>query len=297
MPGLAFVRQAWNILSMSDATGILWVVATPLGNTGDLSPRARDVLARSGMVLCEDTRRAARLFSQQGLDPGRFLSLYDHNEEGRIPQVLEHLSQGGDAALISDAGTPVLSDPGYLLIRACREAGCQVRPVPGPSAIMAALSASGIAPQPFVFLGFLPRKSGDIRQVFSRFALAGCTLVFFERKDRLGKSLAVAQEVLGDRECTIARELTKTHEQFIPGRLSDFAGSELELLGEITVIVGPALEKFVSDQSDVSQVLAQEVAAGGKPKEVARRAAARLNGFSVKELYELIQKGQGGDYG
>lgn len=297
MPALAFVPLAWNMPSMSDATGILWVVATPLGNIGDLSPRAKDVLARSGLVLCEDTRRAARLFSQQGLPSGRFLSLYDHNEQGRIPQVLEHLSQGGEAALISDAGTPVLSDPGYLLIRACRESGHQVRPVPGPSAIMAALSASGLAPQPFVFLGFLPRKTGDIRQVFSRFAQAGCTLVFFERKDRLGKSLVVAREVLGDRECTIARELTKTHEQFIPGRLSDFAGSELDLLGEITVVVGPAIEKPVSNENDVAQVLTQELAAGGKPKDVARRAAARLDGFTVKELYEMILTGQGGDHG
>ncbi|WP_243360594.1 16S rRNA (cytidine(1402)-2'-O)-methyltransferase [Fundidesulfovibrio terrae] len=282
---------------MSDARGTLWVVATPLGNAQDLAPRSRDILARAALVLCEDTRRTARLFAQQGIAPGRFLSMHDHNEEGRVPQVLGLLAGGAEIALVSDAGTPVLSDPGYLLVRACREAGHAVRPAPGPSAVMAALCASGLAPQPFVFLGFLPRKSGDIRQALARFAQAGCTLVFFERKDRLGKSLAVALEVLGERECVIARELTKTHEEFLPGRLSDFAGKELELLGEITVVVGPALEAAVSGEGDVRSVLAAEMAAGGKPKDVARRAAARLRGVTVKELYELILEGQGRAHG
>ena len=282
---------------MSDAKGTLWIVATPLGNAQDLSPRAQETLERAGLVLCEDTRRAARLFSQQGLTIGRLLSLYDHNEQGRIPQVLDHLATGGEAALISDAGTPVLSDPGYLLVRACREAGHAVRPVPGPSAIMAALSASGLAPQPFVFLGFLPRKGGDIRQTLTPFAKAGCSLVFFERKDRLGKSLAVALEVLGERECVIARELTKTHEEFKTGSLSDFAGKDLELLGEITVVVGPALGKMISGENDVERVLEEELSRGGKPKDVARRVATRLSGFTVKELYERILAEQGRAHG
>lgn len=282
---------------MSETPGTLWVVATPLGNASDLTPRAKEILSRAGLILCEDTRRASRLFSQHAIAPVRFLSLFDHNEAGRIPQVLEHLEQGGEAALISDAGTPVLSDPGFLLVRACREAGHAVRPAPGPSAVMAALSASGLAPQPFVFLGFLPRKSGDIRQALARFAPAGCTLVFFERKDRLGASLAVAREVLGERECVIARELTKTHEEFLSGTLSDFAGRELDLLGEITVVIGPALEKHVSDQEDVATVLREELEAGGKPKDVARRAAARLSGMTVKELYELILAEQGRAHG
>jgi len=282
---------------MSENPGTLWIVATPLGNSGDLSPRGREILERSGLVLCEDTRRAARLFSSQGLTPGRFMSLFDHNEEGRIPQVLEHLASGGEAALISDAGTPVLSDPGFLLVRATREAGFAVRPVPGPSAVMAALSASGLAPQPFVFLGFLPRKSGDVRQALGRFAQAGCTLVFFERKDRLSKSLAVALEALGDRECVVCRELTKTHEEFLAGRISDFAGRELDLLGEITVVIGPALEKAVSGEDDVEAVLGREMQAGGKPKEIARRASTLLAGHTVKELYELVLKRQGRSHG
>ncbi|GAB6036418.1 16S rRNA (cytidine(1402)-2'-O)-methyltransferase [Fundidesulfovibrio butyratiphilus] len=266
----------------------LWVVATPLGNAADMSERARRILGRVAVVFCEDTRRAARLFASQGLPPGRFLSLYDHNEAGRIPQALDLLSAGSEAALISDAGTPVLSDPGYLLVRACREAGFRVRPVPGPCAAAAALMASGLAAQPFAFLGFLPRKSGDIRKAFERFAGCACTLVFFERKDRLGQSLAVALETLGPRECAIAREITKIHEEFRVGRLEDFAGKELDLLGEITVVLGPPLEEARARDEDVDRVLAAELAAGGKPREMARRAAARLAGLGVKEAYERL---------
>jgi 16S rRNA (cytidine1402-2'-O)-methyltransferase len=273
---------------MGGQSGTLWVVATPLGNPGDMTPRALDALSRSGLVLCEDTRRAARLFATHGVKPARYLSLFDHNEEARLPMVLEHLASGGEAALISDAGTPVLSDPGYLLVRACREAGYAVRPVPGPSAVMAALCASGLAPQPFVFMGFLPRKAGDVRQAFARFAPCGCSLVFFERKDRLGRSLAAALEALGEREVVVARELTKTHEEFLSGRLSEFAGRELELLGEITAVIGPPLEEAVSREDDVELVLRQELEAGGKPKDVARRASARLSGVAAKELYGRV---------
>jgi len=273
---------------MNAKSGVLWVVATPLGNPGDLSPRAREVLSTVSLVLCEDTRRAARLFKECGLSKGRLLSFHDHNEEGRVSRALEHLAAREDAALISDAGTPVVSDPGYLLARAAREAGYRVSPVPGPSAVMAALCAAGIAPYPFVFMGFLPRKAGDVRQAFGRFAGVGCTLVFFERKDRLAKSLAVAQETLGERECVIAREMTKTHEEFIAGRLSEFAGREFDLLGEITVVIGPAIEKPVAQAPDVERVIAEELRLGGRPKEVSRRVAARLPGAAVKDLYERI---------
>lgn len=273
---------------MAETPGALWVVATPLGNPGDLSPRAREVLAGAGLVLCEDTRRAARLFAAQSLPPGRFVSLFDHNEAGRIPQVLDFLAGGGQAAVITDAGTPLVSDPGYRLVRACRQAGFAVRPVPGPSAVMAALMAGGLAAHPFAFLGFLPRKPGQVRKAFERFANAACTLVFFERKDRLGASLALALEVLGERPLAVARELTKTHEEFLTGMLSEFAGREMDLLGEITVVLGPPVEETVSPGDAVDRVLDEERRAGGKPKEIARRAAARLPGWTAKALYERL---------
>jgi 16S rRNA (cytidine1402-2'-O)-methyltransferase len=153
----------------------LWVVATPLGNPGDLSPRAREVLAAADLLLAEDTRRAGLLFQRLGIRSKGFLSLFEHNEEARIGTVLAALERGESVALFSDAGTPLLSDPGFRLVRACREAGFAVSPVPGPSAPAAALSASGLPPQPFVFLGFLPRKDGDIRRFLEPFAALPAT--------------------------------------------------------------------------------------------------------------------------
>ncbi len=269
-----------------DCAGMLWVVATPLGNPEDLSQRAKDILGRAGMVLAEDTRRAGSLFARLGIRAGKFVSFYEHNEEARLPKVLAFLEQGGEAAVVSDAGTPLLSDPGYRLVRACREAGIRVCPVPGPSAPVAALSASGLPPHPFTFLGFLPRKTSDMKKVFERHGRTGCTLVFFERKTRLAKTLALAAETLGDRECVIARELTKTHEEFLRGGLVELSEAEPELLGEITVVVGPG-EAERASRSEVERLLAREAAAGDGPRETARRVAARAEGWTARDVYEL----------
>ncbi len=272
--------------------GLLWIVATPLGNDGDFSPRARDVLTGAGLILAEDTRRAGLFFKRLGLPPRRFMSFYDHNEEGRIPQVLEILEAGNDVAVISDAGTPLVSDPGYRLVRACREAGFAVSPVPGPSAVTAALCASGLAPHPFTFLGFLPRKSSDIRRLFEKHAGTGCTLVFFERATRLPKVLPLAAAALGDRDCCVARELTKTHEEFLTGTLEELSGREMTLLGEITAVIGPALESERTGAGEMARILAGEADAGGRPKEIARRAAARAKGWTPSQAYELMTCGK-----
>lgn len=266
--------------------GVLYVVATPLGNALDLSPRAAKVLGEAGLILAEDTRRTKRLLAEAGIVGARLLSLHEHNEVGRVAQVLEFVSSGGEAAVVSDAGTPLLSDPGFELVRACRNAGVTVMPVPGPCAVTAALSASGLAPYPFTFLGFLPRKSGDVKKLFTIYAGLGHTLIFFERKDRLVSSLALAAAVLGDREFVVAREMTKTFEEFIPGRLSDLSVLNRELLGEITVVLGPAAQSARQSEDEAAEVFASETAAGGKPREVARRAAARLAGWSATEVYE-----------
>ncbi|MDE5879381.1 MAG: 16S rRNA (cytidine(1402)-2'-O)-methyltransferase, partial [Desulfovibrio sp.] len=203
----------------------LWIVATPLGNPGDLSPRAREILASADLVLAEDTRRAAELFRRLGLAPRRFVSFYEQNEEERREEALAALRAGAQVALISDAGTPLLADPGYRLVRACRREGLAVSPVPGPSAPVAALSAAGLPPLPFTFLGFLPRDAGPRRALFQAYAKVPGSLVFFERKDRLAQSLALAAAILGPRELAICRELTKTHEEFVLGRLEN--GAEL----------------------------------------------------------------------
>jgi len=273
----------------SVSPGTLYVVATPLGNLGDLSPRARAVLAGAGTILAEDSRRAGLLFQRLGIESHGFVSFHEHNEDGKRAQVLELLAGGGSVALISDAGTPLMSDPGFTLVRACREAGFPVVPVPGPCAPLTALMACGLAPQPSVILGFVPRKEGEQRRLFERFAATGATLVFFERKNRLAATLAVAHEVLGPREVCLARELTKTHEEFILGRLDALDELEIPDKGEFTVVLGPALEGEVTDEAAMKKLLAAEARAGGKPKEVARRAASLASGWSVKSAYELLQ--------
>ncbi len=289
----------------------LYVVATPIGNAGDLTPRAADVLCRAHAVLAEDTRRAGLFFRRQGLErQGErtgYFSLHEHNEAGRIPQVLDMIASGQAVALISDAGTPVLSDPGFRLVRACRQAGCRVTSLPGPFAPAVALSACGLPPAPMTFLGFLPRQKGQAQKLLARHAATGATLIFFERKDRLAATLALAAGVLGDREFAVCRELTKQYEEFILGRLGALDQANLDVLGEVTVVVGPeplgppAASEGASGEAEgedsqafLQAVLDEERQRGGKPREVARRVAeriaGRLPGMGVKDVYELLKR-------
>lgn len=274
---------------------MLWIVATPLGNPGDLSPRAAEILSRVDLVLAEDTRRAGLVFQRCGIQARGFMSFHEHNEVERQAQVLAELKAGKELALISDAGTPLMADPGYRLVRACRDAGLPVSPVPGPSAPVAALSASGLPPQPFSFLGFLPRKGVDQQKLFDSFAKTKSTLVFFERKDRLKETLQSAFESLGARELCIARELTKTHEEFILSRLEKWHELPDNLLGEITVIIGPPEEGArISEDSLLILIKAQGAGPnkGLKPRELAKALKEEAPGWTVKELYELIQRSQ-----
>lgn len=266
------------------APGRLLVVATPLGNALDLSPRGREVLASADLVLAEDTRRAGLLFKRLGIPAKGFVSLYEHNEEARIPLVLAALGQGKVVALVSDAGTPLLADPGFRLVRAARAAGFPVSPVPGPSAILAALSACGLPPYPFTFLGFLPRAASDVRRLLARHREANATLVFFERASRLAKTLAIAFEVLGPREFCLARELTKDFEEFLSGRLGA-TDLPAELRGEITLVLGPAAPNGRTPEGGLDALIREESAKGGKPREIARRTAARATGWSIKDVY------------
>lgn len=276
--------------SPSPTGGTLWIVATPLGNPGDLSPRARQTLADADLVLAEDTRRAGLLCAQCGIAVRRFVSFHDHNEAERQAHVLRHLEAGGTAALISDAGTPLVADPGFRLVRACRAAGLRVVPVPGPSAPVTALSAAGLPPLPYTFLGFLPRDAAGRAALFAAFRRTPGSLVFFERKDRLCDSLTQAAEILGPRALAICRELTKTHEEFILDRLENAANVAADLLGEITVIIGPPETTERSAREEALTVLHEELENGGKPRECARRAAERLEGWNSRELYALMQE-------
>lgn len=293
--------------------GTLYVVATPLGNAEDLSPRARRVLQQADVLLAEDTRRAGLLFQRLGLvrhaveGHARFLSFHDHNEAGRVPQVLAFLRSGQSVALISDAGTPLLSDPGYRLVAACRQAGLNVSPVPGPSAPMAALSACGLPPQPFVFLGFLPRRSAEQRRLFEQFGRLPVTLVLFERKDRVQATLALAAEVLGQRQVCVARELTKDHEEFILSNLgalsAALAAGDQELRGEVTLVIGPPGAEGGAGQGgeaeaatpeaevlELAAALAAQEAETPRPKVLARQVAAQVRGWTAKDVYEALNR-------
>jgi len=270
--------------------GKLWVVATPLGNVGDFSPRAREILMDADVILAEDTRRAGLLFKRLELERyGRLVSFFEHNEDKRLPKVLEQLGEGMSIALISDAGTPLLSDPGFTLVRACRDEGFAVSPVPGPSAPVVALSASGLPPLPYTFLGFPPRKKTHTEKLFAAHRDTGATLVFFERKSRLEGTLSIAFEALGDREFCVARELTKDYEEFLRGTLGDLKGFDFELRGELTVIIGPAGEAGDASEEDIVRLLDEEREVGGKPKEVARRVAERVSGWTAKEVYAVMR--------
>lgn len=250
-------------------------------------------MQRADAVLCEDTRRTGLLLSQCGLSARRLVSFHDRNENEKQEEALRRLREGQELALVSDAGTPLVADPGYRLVRACRAEGLPVSPVPGPSAPVAALSAAGLPPLPYTFLGFLPRDDGGRRQTLTAFARTPGSLVFFERKDRLRASLAVAAELLGPREAAVCRELTKTHEEFILFRLEDHAALSPDLLGEVTVILGPPETAARASDEEARACLRRLLGGDGsrtRPRDLARRAQALLTGWSVKELYELLTR-------
>lgn len=226
--------------------GRLRIVATPIGNLADLSPRAREALLSADLIACEDTRRTGRLFQSLGAG-GRdrrppLLPLHDHNEDRQIGRVLERLEQGDAVALVSDAGTPLVSDPGFRLARAAVAKNIAVEALPGPSAILAALVVSGLPPYPFTFLGFPPPKQGKRKRFFEAHAELAHTVVFFESPQRAAASLADAAAAFGEeRQAAVARELTKLHEEVLRGSLAEVAAQVAErgkLRGEVTVVVG-----------------------------------------------------------
>jgi 16S rRNA (cytidine1402-2'-O)-methyltransferase len=221
-------------------SGRLLVVATPIGNLEDIAPRARRALESADLVACEDTRHTGRLLAHLGLKKP-LLSLHEHNERGRLQSLLARLEAGETIALASDAGTPLVSDPGFLLVREAIAHGVPVEAIPGPSALMVALVASGLPPLPFTFAGFPPPKTGKRRTFYARFAELGHTLVLFESPHRIAASLADAREALGDRPAALCRELTKLHEEILRGSLGEIA-AEIEarprVKGEITLVIG-----------------------------------------------------------
>ncbi len=267
--------------------GTLHVVATPIGNLEDVSLRALRVLAEADLVFAEDTRRTRILLERHRI-AARPLSLHAHNEESRIERALSALAGGGRVALVSDAGTPLVSDPGERLVAAAIGAGHRVEAVPGPSAVLAALAVSGLPAQPFSFLGFLPRRAGARRALLAGFRARPETLVLFESPKRLGKTLAELAEALGERPACVARELTKVHEEARRGTLSELARVFAEgTLGEITLVVAGAPAGETANEVDdatLDERIRDLCAAGLRPKEIAARLAAST-GRPKRDLY------------
>ncbi len=240
----------------------MYIVATPIGNLGDISARALDVLRRANVIACEDTRVTAKLLNAHDV-PAKTLAYNDHNAERVRPRLIERMQSGASVALVSDAGTPVVSDPGYKLVRECHEAGVGVTAIPGPSAVTTALAAAGVAPDRFLFAGFLPAKSAARRRELGSLATVPASLVFFESARRIAGSLADMAAVLGGaRDAAVVRELTKIHEEVRRGTLAeladDFAATETR--GEIVVVVGPPVDDGGADDAAVDSALGEAMA-------------------------------------
>ena len=261
----------------------LYVVSTPIGNLRDITLRALDVLGAADRVFAEDTRVAAKLMSAHGLSK-KLEPYHDHNGEIARPRVLEALARGERVALISDAGTPLISDPGYKLVREAAAAGFPIVPIPGPSAVLAAVTIAGLPTDRFLFAGFPPSKTAGRRRLFAELAPVRSTLVFFESGPRLQASLADMAAEFGPREAAVARELTKLYESCVRGRLDAMAADPAlsALKGEIVVVVGPG-EAAVATEADADAVLT-EALARLSPGEAASEAARRL-GLPRRELY------------
>ena len=269
--------------------GVLFVVATPIGNLEDLSPRARQVLAEVRLIAAEDTRHTGAMLAHFGIRTP-LLSLHDHNEAERIPRLIEHLLAGESVALVSDAGTPLISDPGFGLVRAARAAGVAVSSIPGPSALTAALSISGLPTNRFVFEGFLPAKPAARRARLAELAEETRTLVFYEAVHRLRASLADMAGIFGaERPAAVARELTKLHETVRDGKLSELVAwlhaNDATLKGEIVVLVAGAPDSRSQvmhlDPERLLRILMEEL-----PVKQAVNLAARICGAKRNRLYE-----------
>ena len=266
----------------------LYLVSTPIGNLSDLSGRAARVLGEVERIFAEDTRRTGKLLRHLGVETP-LTSLHQHNEAARAGRVLECLESGRDAAVVSDAGTPLVSDPGARVVTAALEAGHDVVPVPGPSAILAALVGSGLPADRFVFLGFAPRKGSERRAVLQRVAGSTETTVLFEAPGRLGRLLADLERACGSgRRVAVAREMTKLHEEFVRGTLAEARArfGERAPRGEVTLVIDRAPDDE-PDESAARELAAELLAGGARRSEAVRELAARL-GVSRNRSYRIV---------
>ncbi|HEU4389448.1 MAG TPA: 16S rRNA (cytidine(1402)-2'-O)-methyltransferase [Blastocatellia bacterium] len=274
--------------------GSLFLVATPIGNLEDITLRAIRVLGEVGIIACEDTRRTRGLLTHLGISKP-LVSYHEHNESRRTAELIRKLEEGIDIALVSDAGMPLVSDPGYELVREAIALNIAVVPVPGASALPAALAASGLHADQFNFAGFLPARQTARRSRLAELSSLKTTLVVFEAPHRIKAMIHDALDVLGDRQAAIARELTKVHEEFIRGRLSELAGriDDSEPRGEYVVVIGAANEQAVQQSSSsestasITDEVDRLVHTEGLDHKSALKRVARQRGISKAEAYRL----------
>ncbi len=269
--------------------GTLYLVATPIGNLEDITFRAVRTLKEVDLIACEDTRHTRTLLDRYGIRTA-LLSYHEHNEHRRAPELVGRLAEGESVALVSDAGTPVLSDPGYAVLQLAIQHGIDVVPIPGPSAITAALAVSGLPPDHFLFCGFLPRRSAERRRILAELAPLPWTLIVFEAPHRIGSALADIHAVLGNRRLAVVRELTKRFEEVIRGSAEDVMTQVRDSppRGELTVVIEGAGQDqvTVTPLPDVAAHLKQLLAEGNSAKDAAKVVAA-THRLPKRTVYQL----------
>jgi 16S rRNA (cytidine1402-2'-O)-methyltransferase len=269
-------------------SGRLHIVATPIGNLEDITYRAVRVLREVDRIACEDTRQTRKLLDHYAIQKPT-VSYHEHNEAERAAELIERLRAGENIALVSDAGVPLISDPGYRLVKAAVEAGISVEPVPGPSAALAALSASGLPTDAFRFSGFLPSKPGQRLHALEKLSEEQATLIFFEAPHRVVETLEAIEQVLGARPIVVARELTKVHEEFLRGTPAEVRAQLLArdaIKGEITLLIGKATEPSAGDMPVAEAV--ETLVRKGTPRMDAIKQVARQRGLSKREVYGQV---------
>ncbi len=275
------------------AAGCLYLVATPIGNLEDITLRALRILREADQIAAEDTRHTQKLLSHYEISRP-LVSYHEHNEAKRAVELVAAMEQGAKIALVSDAGMPLVSDPGHALVTACLRAGIAVVPVPGASALVAALAASGLLNEEFLFVGFLPQRSGERRRAFERLRIEDRTLILYEAPHRITECVADAREILGDRQACVAREVTKMHEEFRRGKLSEIAASleERPARGEITFLIGAEVGGAAGGAVDSKQSLADRVEELMQQAKLDRKDALKLaakeRGLTRRAAYDQL---------
>jgi 16S rRNA (cytidine1402-2'-O)-methyltransferase len=278
--------------SHNEATGgCLYLVATPIGNLEDITLRAIRVLKEADLIACEDTRQTQKLLQHYGIHK-EMVSYHAHNELTRAAELVIKLEQGTQVALVSDAGTPAISDPGHHLVTLCLRHHIPVIPIPGPSAVVAALAASGLSTEEFLFVGFLPSRAGARRKALENLKAEPRTIVLYEAPHRLVETLADAAAVMGPRPAVVARELTKIHEEFLRGTLTELceAARKRAPRGEITLLIGPSdgAQQTVDTTVSLKQRVTQLEMESGLDRKAALKQAARERGLGKREAYKQL---------